>query len=84
MNTLALALLPLADDPVPSPSEIGAGWLALLVFVLLATSVFFLGRSLSRQLKKTQKNADAGVFGEQPDRPEQPTGRPTEQPTERP
>jgi hypothetical protein len=58
----------LADKP-PSEDDIGTGFAYLVVFVLLAAAVAFLGFSLSKQLRKTRANAEAGVFGKDDDRP---------------
>jgi hypothetical protein len=52
----------LADKP-PSEDEVGTGFAYLVVFVLLAAAVTFLGFSLTKQLRKTRANAEAGVFG---------------------
>jgi hypothetical protein len=58
MNTfVALA------DKVPSEDDIGAGWIYLVMFILLVAAVVFLGFSLNKQLRKTRTNAEAGVFG---------------------
>lgn len=54
----------LAVDPTPAKEDVRAGWGALLLFLGLAVAVGLLGWSLVRQLRKTQANADAGVFGE--------------------
>jgi hypothetical protein len=58
----------LVDKP-PSEDDIGTGFAYLVVFVLLAAAVAFLGFSLSKQLRKTRANAEAGVFGKDDDRP---------------
>jgi hypothetical protein len=57
----------LADKP-PSEDQIGTGVAYLVLFILLAAAVTFLGFSLSKQLRKTRANAEAGVFGKD-DRP---------------
>jgi hypothetical protein len=67
MNTLLAAftgLAPLADK-VPSEDEIGTGWIYLVLFVLLAAAVVFLGFSLAKQLRKARTNAERGVFGKE-------------------
>jgi cbb3-type cytochrome oxidase subunit 3 len=57
MNTfVALA------DKVPSEDDIGAGWIYLVLFLLLVAAVVFLGFSLNKQLRKTRANAEHGVF----------------------
>jgi hypothetical protein len=66
MNAFLITLhsLVLAADPAPAAKDVKAGWGAFFIFLGLALAVAFLGWSLVRQLKKTQANADAGVFGE--------------------
>lgn len=49
-------------DKTPKPNAVVAGWVGMLVFVLLALAVAFLGWSLTRQLKKAQKAADEGKY----------------------
>lgn len=68
MNTLLTALAGLAPlaDKVPSEDQIGTGWIYLVVFVLLAAAVAFLGFSLSKHLRKVRANAEQGVFEEKP------------------
>ncbi|RNL80888.1 hypothetical protein [Nocardioides marmorisolisilvae] len=61
----------LAADPTPADKDVKAGWPAFFIFLGLAVAVGLLGWSLVRQLNKTKRNADAGVFGT-PD--EGPTG----------
>ena len=65
MNTFVIALAGLvgAADPAPAADDVKAGWGAFGIFLLLAAAVAVLGWSLVRQLKKTQANAEAGVFG---------------------
>jgi hypothetical protein len=65
MNTFVLQLASLAD-PVPTDDEIGAGWGYLVVFLLLAAAVTFLGFSLAKHLRKARANAEQGVFGDNP------------------
>ena len=68
-------VLPLADK-TPSANDVKAGWGAFGLFLMLGLAVVLLGISLTRHLKKAQRNADAGVFGppdesaEGPERPE--------------
>jgi hypothetical protein len=65
MNTLVVALTSLAPlaDKVPSEDEIGTGWMYLVLFVLLAAAVTFLGFSMAKHLRKVRTNAEHGVFG---------------------
>jgi hypothetical protein len=68
MSTLVAALTSLAPlaDKVPTEDEIGTGWIYLVLFVLLAAAVTFLGFSLTKHLRKARANAEHGVFGERP------------------
>lgn len=54
-----------ADKPVTEPPPAQADWGMIVVFTLLALAVAGLGYSLVRQLRKVQRSADAGVYGEQ-------------------
>lgn len=62
MNTLAVSFLSLAVDPSPAASDVKAGWLAFGIFLALAAAVILLGMNLNKQLRKTERNAEAGVF----------------------
>ena len=66
MSTLLTALAGLAPlaDKVPTEDEIGTGWIYLVVFLLLAAAVTFLGFSLTKHLRKVRANAEQGVFGQ--------------------
>jgi hypothetical protein len=46
----------------PKPADVKAGWTAFAVFLLLLLAVALLGWSLSRQLKKAQRNKEAGIL----------------------
>ncbi len=50
-------------DEVPVDKDVKAGWTALLIFLLLIGAVVVLGFSLVKQLRKTEANRKAGVFG---------------------
>jgi hypothetical protein len=58
-----LAPLVVWADKVPDPNDVKAGWVALVVFVLLCLAVAFLGFSLTKHLRRARDNADRGVFG---------------------
>lgn len=62
-----------ASDPVPSENDVKAGWVALVVVVVLVVAVVFLLRSFTKQLKKVDAAEEAGVYGD--DKPTE--GRPT-------
>lgn len=61
---IALSGLVAFVDKTPAPADVKAGWGAFGIFLALALAVAFLGWSLVKQLKKTERNAEAGVFGE--------------------
>jgi hypothetical protein len=75
MSALALHVTHLTSgfaalaDKTPTEDQIGTGFAYLVLFVLLVGAVAFLGFSLSKQLRKTRANAEAGVFGTDDDRP---------------
>lgn len=55
----------LADEEGPDPADVKAGWGALGIFVLLISTVAFLGWNLTKQLKKVRQATADGVFGEE-------------------
>ena len=55
----------------PEPEDVKAGWIALVVFLLLCAAVVFLGFSLVKQLRKAQAAKDAGVYGDEPALPDE-------------
>ena len=61
-----LTLLITAANEGPAPEDVKAGWVALIIFLLLALAVAFLGWSLVRQLRKAQAAKDAGAYGDEP------------------
>jgi hypothetical protein len=65
----AVAALAAYADPVPDKDDVKAGWGACGIFVVMAVAVALLGWSLVRQLRKTERNAEAGVFGDE-DKPD--------------
>ena len=70
MNALAVSVVLLLSDEAPRPEDVKAGWTAFAVFIGLILAVAFLGWSLVRQLRKAQRARDAGVYGDEPVRPE--------------
>ena len=70
MNALAVSVILLLSDEGPKPEDVKAGWTAFAVFIGLILAVAFLGWSLVRQLRKAQRARDAGVYGDEPVRPE--------------
>jgi hypothetical protein len=65
-------LVTVLAEQAPEPEDVTAGWLGLVVFLLLIAAVAFLGFSLVKQLRKAQAAKDAGVF----DDPEEPGEKP--------
>ena len=65
MHTFVIAGLVGLVDKTPSEDEIGTGWIYLVVFVLLAAAVTFLGFSLAKHLRRARTNAERGVFGKE-------------------
>ena len=49
-------------DKVPAPNDVKAGWVAFAVFIALVLAVAFLGFSLTKHLRRAEKNAERGVF----------------------
>ena len=62
MNTLTVTLVTVLADPNPKADDVKAGWTAFVVFLLLLAAVALLGWSLSRQLKKAERNKEAGIL----------------------
>ena len=63
---LYVVLQAAASDPVPSDNDVKAGWVALVVVLLLIVAVVFLLRSFTKQLKKVDAAEAAGVYDEKP------------------
>jgi hypothetical protein len=70
MNALAVSVVLLVGDEGPNAADVKAGWTAFAIFIGLILAVAFLGWSLVRQLRKAQRARDAGVYGDEPVRPE--------------
>ena len=66
--TLAAPLVGALTSQGPKPEDVKAGWTAFVVFLLLLVAVALLGWSLSRQLKKAQRNKEAGILPSSKDR----------------
>lgn len=49
-------------DEVPEAEDVKAGWLAFGMFIAGILVVAFLGWSLTKQLRKAQAAADAGLY----------------------
>ena len=62
MNTLTVTLVTVLADANPKADDVKAGWTAFVVFLLLLAAVALLGWSLSRQLKKAERNKEAGIL----------------------
>ncbi len=64
-----LTLLSAVEDG-PAPEDVKAGWVALILFVLMALTVAFLGVSLTKRLRNAQRSKEAGRYGDTPVEPE--------------
>lgn len=60
----------------PAPEDVKAGPVALVIFLLLALAVAFLGWSLTRHLRKAQAAKDAGAYGDAPTGPVEDPSKP--------
>ncbi|HET8559526.1 MAG TPA: hypothetical protein VFL69_03330 [Marmoricola sp.] len=54
-------------DKTPQANDVKAGWTAFAVFLGLGLAVVLLGISLTRHLRRTDQNAEHGVY-DQPER----------------
>lgn len=70
--TLLLGLVDLSDKPTPDADDVVAGWTGLFIILAMGAALALLGWSLSRHLRKTRENRDAGVYGDEPASPEPP------------
>jgi hypothetical protein len=61
MNSLVVSLAVLVDK-TPPDNKVVAGWGAFGIFMLMVVAVALLGWSLSRHLKKVERNAEEGVY----------------------
>ncbi|WP_183093610.1 hypothetical protein [Nocardioides stalactiti] len=59
-----LADLTLAVLAAPEDEDVVAGPIGFIIFIALILAVAILGWSLTKHLKKTGANAEAGVFGD--------------------
>jgi membrane protein implicated in regulation of membrane protease activity len=64
---LALLISTVPTDPPPDDNKVVAGWLAFWIFVALIAAVAFLCWNFTKQLRKTQKAKEQGVFGDEPE-----------------
>ncbi len=71
---LVAEVLPLVADRSPEPEDVKAGWTGFGIFLGLAAAVALLGWALTRQLKRTERNRQAGAFGPVP--PSEDAGEP--------
>ena len=69
---LALMMLS-AVEQGPAPEDVKAGWVALIIFLLLAVAVAFLGVSLFKHLRRAQDSKNAGRYGDDPAETSAPT-----------
>lgn len=50
----------------PAPEDVKAGWVALIIFLLLAVAVAVLGFSLFKHLRISRESRDLGAYGDSP------------------
>ncbi|CAA9384868.1 MAG: hypothetical protein AVDCRST_MAG60-1158 [uncultured Nocardioides sp.] len=50
----------------PAPEDVKAGWVALIIFLLLAVAVALLGFSLTKHLRISRESRDLGAYGDSP------------------
>ena len=75
------AAAPRLGDPVPEPSDVGPGWVAFVVFVLLFVVTILLWMNMKKQLGRIRLPEDEA----EDETEEQPAQqRPTEQPAQQP
>ncbi|HXH77658.1 hypothetical protein [Nocardioides sp.] len=48
----------------PAPEDVKAGWVALIIFLLLAVAVALLGFSLFKHLRISRESRDLGLYGD--------------------
>ncbi|TIC81790.1 hypothetical protein [Nocardioides sp. GY 10127] len=66
---LVAGVLPFTDqqlDPVPETDDVTAGWMGVLVIVLLFVAFGVLAFSLSHRLRNARRAQEAGVYGDEP------------------
>jgi len=64
--TVLHTLLILVAEEAPDAKDVKAGWIAFGLFLGLAAVVVLLWFSMRKQLRRTQANRAAGVFGDEP------------------
>jgi len=70
MTTFDVALVSALAVQSPDPDRVKAGWVALVLFLVLAAVVAFLGFSLVKHLRRARDNfeqRDAAERGDEPD-----------------
>ncbi|MGI8523206.1 MAG: hypothetical protein ACR2K3_07830 [Nocardioides sp.] len=65
---LQLIVLAAASDPVPADNDVKAGWVALVLVLLLCAAVALLMFSFVKQMRKVRDADAAGVYDD-PDNP---------------
>lgn len=53
-----------AAEEAPDPNDVVAGWVGFAVFIGLVVAVALLGVSLTKHLRKTDRAAEQGVYGD--------------------
>jgi hypothetical protein len=74
---LALVIRAAGSTTEPPPDDkVVAGWLAFWIFIALIAAVAFLCWNFTKQLRKTQRAKERGVFGDAPVETEQAADEP--------
>ncbi|MCW2832224.1 MAG: hypothetical protein JWN68_177 [Nocardioides sp.] len=58
-----------ATQEGPAPEDVKAGWVALIIFLLLVGAVALLGFSLFKHLRISRESRDLGLYGDSTDSP---------------
>jgi hypothetical protein len=61
-------------DPIPKDEDVKAGWIGFGLFLALLVVIGLLGWSLTRHLRHVESNRRSGVFGDEPESDDEPSG----------
>lgn len=64
LTSTVVAALVRAEEKAPKAEDTVAGWIGFSVFMFLIVAVAVIGWSLTKHLRKADRNRDAGVFGD--------------------
>lgn len=72
LTSTVVAALVRAEEKAPPAEDTVAGWIGFSVFMFLILGVAVIGWSLTKHLRKVDRNRDEGAFGDPADRPDGP------------